>query len=286
MDSERKEKFNPVKIAIGAFIVLVVVVAVVAVVSLVSGNGMVTESEQFAKGYEDGDNSEEKKQTLSVLNRMRELFKKNIRAQVTISPAINKTYPNYFVKDNYVTSTNRSYGFKIEGISKDLLSNFGKDIDKYINQIGLNGFHEYASVPNAQNVNFANGDESVVCAVPKMASSDFTVSCASVKWYDQEERSLTEAIISVLPKANQATFYRASKNDIIDSEISGYQRIEASAMDGVALFYRVSGGNWVYFKTIQGLPDCSEFNKDVLKKSFYGMECNVTGTGHTSKVGA
>ena len=286
MDSDRKEKFNPVKIAIGAFVVLIVVVAVVAVVSIASGNGMVTESAQFAKGYEDGDNSAEKKQVLADLDKLRGLFKKNIRAQVTIAPVTNKSFPNYVVKDNYVSATNRSYGFRIDGVNKDILSRFGKDTEKYLAQVGLNGFHEYASVSSAQQVNFANSDETVVCSIPKMASSDYTVSCASIKWFDEEEKSLTEAVVSALPKQSEVTFYRASKEDIKDSPISGYQRMEASAVDGVALFYRVSGGSWRYFKTMQGLPNCSDFNTDVLQKSFYGMDCNVTGTGQTSKVGS
>ena len=285
MKPERSEKFNPVKIAIGAFVVLVIVVVVVAVVSVFSGNSLVAETDNFAHGYDDGDNSEEKKAVLSELSKMRELFKKNIRAQVTITPTTNKTFPNYVVTGNYVSATSRSYGFKLENIKNDVLKKIDSDIATFTNQVGLNGFHEYANVDYASEINFANSDNTVVCSVPRMANSDYTVSCASVKWYDAENKQVIEAIASALPKPDKITYYKTSKDDIIDSPVSGYQRMIASTVDGMAMFYRASGGSWFYFKTVQGLPVCDDFKTDVLKKAFYGMECRQLGNGVTTKVG-
>ncbi len=284
MESERKEKFNPVKIAIGTFAVIVVVVVVMAVVSIIGNGGLVSESSEFAHAYEDGDNSAEKKEVISVLDKMRDLFKKNIRAQVTIMPTTSKTYPYYAVKGNFVSATNRSYGFTIDGIQKDTLKDFSRDVETLINQIERNGFHEYANADNVNMVNFANEGDTVACSIPRVASSDYTISCASVKWFDSSEKSLVEAVASAMSEPASPTLYKVSQDDIEDSPSGGYQRMTMTTVDGFALFYRVNGGSWRYFKTMQGLPVCDDFNTDTLRKAFNGMECRELGNGVTRTV--
>ena len=194
------------------------------------------------------------------------------------------------IRDIFISVFGQRYSEeKILGKKVDVVKYNNKKIDSdiatFTNQVGLNGFHEYANVDYASEINFANSDNTVVCSVPRMANSDYTVSCASVKWYDAENKQVIEAIASALPKPDKITYYKTSKDDIIDSPVSGYQRMIASTVDGMAMFYRASGGSWFYFKTVQGLPVCDDFKTDVLKKAFYGMECRQLGNGVTTKVG-
>ena len=111
--------------------------------------------------------------------------------------------------------------------------------------------------------------------------------CGHKDWYNKENAALSDNLARVVLDATgeDPHLVVADVNQIKNSEISPYQRIEAMRQGFGSMFYRVSPeAEWQYFTSGQAGPTCSEYNTDDLRKAFAGMHCYSEGEGYDAVV--
>lgn len=127
------------------------------------------------------------------------------------------------------------------------------------------------------STSFVNQADGIVCSVSTTGTD-----CGYKTWYNEADAELSNKLAQIYKAAtsNDAHYLVAKVQNIVDSPIAPYQRIEVGMPGFAASFYRVSpDAEWQFFAEGQSAPQCSEYNTEDLRKAFAGMSCFPSTTG-------
>lgn len=123
----------------------------------------------------------------------------------------------------------------------------------------------------------------LICTVEPstLTSINNTASCGLIEAYKASAEKI-KLFAALIPGDNSSTLFGALK--ITDSPVSGYQTASISMINvgrddksrlnpAAALLYKKTPGSWVYFKNVQTLLQCSDYNTTDLKNAFKGERC-------------
>lgn len=123
------------------------------------------------------------------------------------------------------------------------------------------------------------------------------VGCADVASYTANATRLKPLYTALSASTDTSAVEDAKAADlilglanIVDSKTAGYKNASVSVNRGnqiggyVALFYQTSDGKWHYFRGVQNILACSDYNTPDLKKAFTGTRCMTNNTESTVAV--
>lgn len=127
------------------------------------------------------------------------------------------------------------------------------------------------------STSFVNQADGIVCSVSTTGAD-----CGYKTWYDEADAELSNKLAQIYKDTTNkdARYLVARVQDIKDSPIAPYQRIEVGMPGFAASFYRISpDAEWQFFTEGQSAPQCSEYSTDDLRKAFAGTSCFPSTTG-------
>ena len=239
---------------------------------------------------------EEIKVTYGTQYTLLDLDEDNQPGQNEMSVRVADSVPAYKV-DGYVY-----YVYFGEGASIDIMvgpvdwasGDIPRPADVAIRNEIINTYEEFGLTKTGNRGDADQASEEVVyigkgviCTTqePSSATSHVGATCGLVEAYT-DAAAQVKPFADVLPNINQSSVL--GRPYIVDSEVSGYQRAQVShggLLGGaVALFYRKTDGEWRYFRSVQQVLECTEFDTTDLRNAFKGESCYDRQTDTVIKV--
>lgn len=188
-------------------------------------------------------------------------------------------YAKIMLRDeNILTGPDKAYGIVSNATRDEAIQKKFSEAHDYLRPVltnnGFSEVNEFSDIPFVRFI-FHNQQNDIYCRITTNPSS--FVACAKGDWIEEEHRKL----IVELAQASGQSIISARLLDIEDSPVSPYQRLEASLINSVGLFYRQSpNSSWTFFKAVQMILDCDSFDEEAAK-AFAGTKCLDGGTKRT-----
>lgn len=192
--------------------------------------------------------------------------------------------------EGYITGVplTKSYGTSLNADNIEvgqtlynLIHNFTiyQTIEKTLVNAGFTNTNQQYTTASAASTSttFVNQASGIICTA-HLTGAD----CGYKTWYNEADAELSNKLAQIYKAAtsNDAHYLVARVQDIKDSPIAPYQRIEVGMPGFAASFYRVSpDAEWQFFAEGQSAPQCSEYNTEDLRKAFAGTSCFPSTTG-------
>lgn len=172
---------------------------------------------------------------------------------------------------------NKTYGLTV--FASDYSSELKRVSTIIVDELQKNGFKKYDHAPMFMN-SYINEQSGIVCVDTGASGNgifwDSSVVCGSVNWVDVDDMALENQLAEAFKEkeGEYLSFLVASSSDIKDSGYERYQTISATTNNARVVFYRVSPDSpWQFFRGMQDVPACSDYNTDDLKRAFVGETC-------------
>lgn len=188
---------------------------------------------------------------------------------------------NYYA-DSYIAKTSKSYGLGINSNGWRDTGGASSSADSArlaVAQILTDeGFVKDSSITSWDNEGGYYKKDSYICYFISNEES-LSIDCASESWFTSADKALADSL-NAAKDYNKDYIIGANMNYVTTTTDGLYERAEIrvfptnSPVGGhIDLFYRkVDGGEWTYVTSIQGAPNCADFEGDAIE-AFAGTFC-------------
>lgn len=275
-----------IRLVAGGIIALIIVIGLA--ITLKQLNNQATTSSDV----ESSSSSETQKKEKGLTESEKQAIVKNVFQEIkktlpedetkySVQDIYDTTFPNYLATGAKTPMPlEKSYGIIIsikDDKPEDLTQSIATDAKASTIKQGFTSYTD-GGKDSKGNTGWLNKDLKVLCTPITNNETSVSLSCGYTSWLSAEKIALGNALAEAYKTTEEEypAVIDANPSDIENSPYRPYQKITATMLDKVGLFYRPSSdGDWVFFGLAKsGGISCSEFYSDSgARHAFQGEVC-------------